>query len=323
MENYNLTANKKIIDHFEHPRHIGEIENPDGYAIVGDPACGDHIKIWIRVEHDTIIDFKYKVFGCWGAIVTTSVVSELAIGKSLADASKLTDDEVVQALDGIPENKRHCSILGIQGLRAAIADFLIKDNHKKYAERMEHYRLMGYDIPKERDEIVRLISDLPQDISILDVGTGKGNLALAIARSGRRCISVDCSAEELYYARLNAFHYRLDEQIDFQQQDAGQLSFAKDFFDVVMTVDFIHHLKNPQPVLQEMMRVCKPSGRIIIADLNKNGQQIIAHKHRLENKEHQILGWSLQEVASWFETNECAVTRAELEFQSMLIVTRR
>ena len=95
----------------------------DGYALIGDELCGDQMKLWIKVEDERIADIRFRSFGCPGAIATSSMAAQLARGRSLQQALELTDDEVVEALGGIPENKRHCSLLGINALHAAIADF--------------------------------------------------------------------------------------------------------------------------------------------------------------------------------------------------------
>lgn len=301
MEQSDSVYNQKILDHFLHPRNVGEIANANGYARIGDPTCGDFIKVWLRIENETIVDFKYKVFGCWGAISTTSVVSELAIGKSIREATKITDDDVVTALGGIPENKQHCSLLGVQGLRAALADFILKDNHRKYVARLEQYRSLGYDIAAIRDKMASLLSDLSNGAKILDVGCGKGHLALAIARSGRGCTSIDISDDEIYYARLNAIYFNLDDRIDLQLQDARQMKFESQSFDAVVSAALFHHLIHPEMVLNEMLRVCKSPGKIIISDLNEQGQQAVATLHRQEGKEHVMLGWSIEEIKNWFE----------------------
>jgi len=323
METDSTFFNQKILDHFTHPRNIGEIENPDGYARIGDPNCGDYIKVWIRVKDETIVDFKYKVFGCWGAISTTSVVSELAIGKTLRQASHLSDDDVIKALGGIPENKQHCSLLGIQGLRAAIADFLVKDNHGKYTERIELYRAHGYDIPGLRKQLVRYVNDLSNDASILEVGTGKGHLALAIAATGRRCTSIDISSEEIYYARLNAIYFGVYDLIDFQVQDARQLSFANEAFDAILSAALFHHLLHPELVLNEMVRVCKGSGRIVISDLNDRGQQIMALVHRNEGKEHVRVGWTIEQIAKWFKYKGFKYTKYSENCEDILVVNMK
>ncbi|MBD3289242.1 methyltransferase domain-containing protein [candidate division KSB1 bacterium] len=322
-ETIDLTLNAKIIEHFQNPRNIGELEHPDGFAVVGDPSCGDHIKVWLKVEDEIITDFKYKVFGCWGAISTTSVVSELAIGKSLKQASLFTDDDVVRELGGIPQNKQHCSLLGIQGLRTAIADFLIKDNHRKFSERIEQYRAHGYDFPLARDLMVNKIRDLPKSANVLDVGTGKGHLALAIARSGRKCISVDISEEEIHYARLNAIYYKLDNLIRFENQDARHLKFENDHFDAVMTAAFMHHLKNPEPVLNEFIRVSKLGTKIVISDFNENGLKMVAQKHREDGKTHDVHGWRMEEVQKWFENQQYSTQLVNEEFETIVTVTTR
>ncbi|MEN6317815.1 MAG: iron-sulfur cluster assembly scaffold protein [Syntrophaceae bacterium] len=115
-----------LIDHFSNPRNVGEIIDADGYALVGDPSCGDQMKLWITVKENRISDIKFKSFGCPGAIATSSMATTLALGKTIAEARKLTDDDVILALGGIPENKRHCSLMGINALLGAIDDYVNK-----------------------------------------------------------------------------------------------------------------------------------------------------------------------------------------------------
>lgn len=121
-----LFYNEMVIDHFTNPRNVGELENPDGEVVVGDPACGDQMKVGIRINNYRIEDIKFKSYGCPGAIATSSMMTELAKGRTIAEALELTDDEVVIALGGIPERKKHCSLMGVTGLRGAIEDFLRK-----------------------------------------------------------------------------------------------------------------------------------------------------------------------------------------------------
>ncbi len=310
---------QNFIDHFTNPRNIGEIKNADGFAKVGDPSCGDFIKVWIKVESEIITDYKYKVFGCGGAIATTSVASELAIGKSIKAAIQLTDDDVIQKLGGLPENKAHCSLLGINGLRTAIADFLIKDNHKKYAERINTYKQAGYDIPKHRKALVQFLNVVPKQAKILDIGTGKGHLALAIAQAGWSVTSVDLSDSELYFARLNAVYFQLDEKIELLTMDAKNLNVPEHSFDVVMCADLMHHLPQPDAVLSEMIRVCKPIGRILISDLNENGQKILKNLLKQEGKEHVLMGWEMKDIQKWFEEKGLSVEFVEKECENFLI----
>jgi nitrogen fixation protein NifU and related proteins len=118
-----LVYNETMIDHFMHPRNVGEIENPDAMAVVGDPTCGDFIRVYIKVRDGKISDFKFLTMGCPGAISTSSIATELAMGKTLEEALKLTDNDVIEAAGGIPARKAHCSLLAIRGLHQAILNY--------------------------------------------------------------------------------------------------------------------------------------------------------------------------------------------------------
>lgn len=120
-----LFYNKVVIDHFTNPRNVGELgpAETDGYGLVGDPYCGDQMKLWISVREGRIAKIAFKSFGCPGAIATSSMLTAIADGKAIQDARKITDDDVIGALGGIPENKRHCSLLGVRALQAAIMDW--------------------------------------------------------------------------------------------------------------------------------------------------------------------------------------------------------
>ncbi|MCR4287685.1 MAG: Fe-S cluster assembly scaffold protein NifU [Deltaproteobacteria bacterium] len=114
---------EKVMDHFTNPRNVGEVENPDGTGTVGNPACGDIMKLTIKVEAGLIKDVKFKTFGCGAAIATSSMVTELAKGKTLDEAEKVMNATVAEALDGLPPVKMHCSNLAADALHAAIEDF--------------------------------------------------------------------------------------------------------------------------------------------------------------------------------------------------------
>ncbi|HHW08128.1 MAG TPA: Fe-S cluster assembly scaffold protein NifU [Clostridia bacterium] len=117
---------EKVMDHFINPRNVGEIENADGVGEVGNPTCGDIMKITIKVENNIITDIKFKTFGCGAAVATSSMVTELAKGKTLDEAKQITRKDVADALDGLPPNKMHCSNLAADALRLAIDDYLAK-----------------------------------------------------------------------------------------------------------------------------------------------------------------------------------------------------
>jgi nitrogen fixation protein NifU and related proteins len=114
---------EKVMDHFSNPRNVGEIENADGVGEVGNASCGDIMKIFLKVEDNVIKDIKFKTFGCGAAIATSSMVTEMAIGKTLDEAMQLTNAAVADALDGLPANKMHCSNLAADALHEAIKNY--------------------------------------------------------------------------------------------------------------------------------------------------------------------------------------------------------
>lgn len=116
----------KVLDHFMNPRNVGEVENADGVGEVGNPVCGDMMRFTIKVEDGKIADVKYKTFGCGAAIAVSSMVSELALGRTLEEAKQLTREKVAEELGGLPPNKMHCSNLGAEALLEAITDYETK-----------------------------------------------------------------------------------------------------------------------------------------------------------------------------------------------------
>ena len=116
----------KVMDHFMNPRNVGEIEDADGVGEVGNPVCGDMMTFYIKVDNNRLSDVKFQTFGCGAAIAVSSIASEMAIGKTLEEARKITPALVAQELEGLPKNKHHCSNLGAQALNKAIDDYLKK-----------------------------------------------------------------------------------------------------------------------------------------------------------------------------------------------------
>ena len=117
----------KVMDHFTNPRNVGEIENADGVGEIGNAKCGDIMKMYLKIDNGTITDAKFKTFGCGAAIATSSMATELIKGKSIDDALKLTNDAVVEALDGLPAVKIHCSVLAEEAIKAAVKDYYDKN----------------------------------------------------------------------------------------------------------------------------------------------------------------------------------------------------
>ena len=114
---------EKVMEHFMNPRNVGEIENPDGIGEVGNPICGDMMTFYIKVKDNRLDDVKFKTFGCGAAIAVSSMVSEMAKGKTLDEVMKITPKSVADELEGLPKQKLHCSNLGAQALRKAIEDY--------------------------------------------------------------------------------------------------------------------------------------------------------------------------------------------------------
>jgi len=136
--------NDKVMDHFMNPHNIGELENPDGTGTYGSPVCGDMMQIMIRVENDVITDAKFKTFGCGSAIASSSVATDMIIGKSIDEALALTNKQIVNELGGLPAVKVHCSVLADHAIKSAIYDYANKTG-KIYAG------LEGFDPNEDED----------------------------------------------------------------------------------------------------------------------------------------------------------------------------
>lgn len=131
-----------VMDHFSNPRNVGEIEDADGVGQIGNPVCGDVMRITIKVADDAIEDVKFKTFGCGAAVASSSMVTEMVIGKRLADAAEVSNRAVAEALGGLPAAKMHCSNLAADALHLAIADYLARNGRE--------------------DEIAALVGPLPE-----------------------------------------------------------------------------------------------------------------------------------------------------------------
>ena len=126
-----LFYSEKVMDHFRNPRNVGVMENPSGVGKVGNPVCGDVMELFIKVENNIITDARFRTFGCGAAIATSSMVTELVKGKALEEALKISNKAVAEALGGLPPIKMHCSVLAEEALKAAVDDYLKKQNDFK------------------------------------------------------------------------------------------------------------------------------------------------------------------------------------------------
>lgn len=129
-----MAYSKEVMEHFENPRNVGKMENADGVGEVGNAKCGDIMKIYLKIDNDIITDVKFNTFGCGAAIATSSIATEMIKGKPVTEAMKLTNAAVIEALEGLPSAKIHCSVLAEEAVKAAIADY---------------YQKQGREIPEE------------------------------------------------------------------------------------------------------------------------------------------------------------------------------
>lgn len=118
--------NEKVLEHFKDPHNVGTMENPDGYAEVGSSECGDTMKMYIKVDNNKITDIKYQTYGCCAAIASSSIATDMALGRTIEDAQAMTKSDIVKELGGLPDKKIHCSLLAEDALKEAIKDYKSK-----------------------------------------------------------------------------------------------------------------------------------------------------------------------------------------------------
>ena len=122
-----MLYSEKVMDHFMHPRNVGVIENADGVGEVGNAKCGDIMKIYLKIDNDIVTDVKFETFGCGSAIASSSMATEMIIGKPISEVMQLTNKAVAEALDGLPAHKIHCSVLAEEAIRKALKDYFDKN----------------------------------------------------------------------------------------------------------------------------------------------------------------------------------------------------
>ncbi|MDD7718051.1 MAG: Fe-S cluster assembly scaffold protein NifU [Eubacteriaceae bacterium] len=144
--------NDKVMEHFMNPRNVGEMENPDGQGTYGSPVCGDMMQIQIKVENDVITDAKFKTFGCGSAIASSSMATEMIIGKTIDEALAISNKQIIDELGGLPPVKVHCSVLADHAIKCAIYDYAQK-NGKTYAG------LEGFDPDADEDDHDEVIEE--------------------------------------------------------------------------------------------------------------------------------------------------------------------
>lgn len=140
-----MDYSEKVVDHYTNPRNAGRIENASGVGEVGNPVCGDIMKMYLKIENSVVTDAKFKTFGCGAAIATSSISTEMIIGKTVDEALQLKNSDVVEALDGLPPVKIHCSLLAEEAIREAIADYFRKQGKLTEEEIVQKCNLQPHD----------------------------------------------------------------------------------------------------------------------------------------------------------------------------------
>ncbi|MBD3272550.1 MAG: methyltransferase domain-containing protein [Elusimicrobia bacterium] len=177
-------------------------------------------------------------------------------------------------------------------------DQVVQDNHKRYIERIDFYKKHGYDLLGERKAILQKI--LPLNNPILEIGTGKGHLALILAQYGYRFTTIDIMPEDQQIARMNLAYYNVYDHAEYMIQNAEHLAFDDHAFKTILCVNVVHHLDRPFSVYKEMLRVCAPGGRIILSDMNDKGFSVINYCHSLEGRTHDRPHHQMSDAEEFF-----------------------
>lgn len=187
--------------------------------------------------------------------------------------------------------------------------------------RRKIYAAYGYDLERERLAVVEAAGPLAG--LILEAGTGKGHLAVTLARLGHRLVSFDLSEEQLAAARENLESNGLADLVELRCENGESLSFADGSFDLIFSVNMVHHLENPFRVIRELIRVLKPSGRLVVSDFSQEGLAMMSEVHREEGGEHQVAPVGLDEVEEFLKKEGFSVARSRTRFQVTLVATRK
>jgi len=160
-----MKYSEKVIDHFTNPRNVGVVQNADGVGKVGNPVCGDMMEMSIQVRDDIITDVKFRTFGCGAAIATSSMATELIKGQSIEDAVKLTNQVIVEALEGLPPVKVHCSVLAADALKMAVADYYRRQGNLEKANELVGEEAEASPVSCAAGEVVSLHWSEPETIA--------------------------------------------------------------------------------------------------------------------------------------------------------------
>jgi ubiquinone/menaquinone biosynthesis C-methylase UbiE len=190
-------------------------------------------------------------------------------------------------------------------------------NHKRYLERKALYSSLGYDVDKERAFILEKAQPLYGDI--LEAGTGKGHFALELAKAGYSFTTFDISETEQAFAKLNLRYFNLDKQVDFRIENGESLSFKDKSFDLVFSVNTLHHLTNPYKVIDELLRVLSFEGKLVLSDFTQEGLTLMDKIHASEGNKHGVGKITLADVQEYLKSKGFKINKTSGKFQEVLI----
>lgn len=196
----------------------------------------------------------------------------------------------------------------------------IVENHKQYLERKALYKSFGYDVDEERFFILE--NAKPISGNILEAGTGKGHFALCLAQAGYSFVTFDISAQEQHFAKLNIVHFGFEKQVDFRIENAERTSFSSGSFDIVFCVNVLHHLQNAYQVINELTRVLKTQGKLILADFTQEGFEVMDKMHSLEGAKHEVSSVSLVDAQVYLTQRGFLISSARSVYQRVLIAKK-
>ena len=199
-------------------------------------------------------------------------------------------------------------------------DSEILDNHKRYLERVALFKSYGYDVERERNFIVEQAK--PLHGKILEAGTGKGFFALALAKENLPFVTIDISADEQHYAKLNLSYFDFIKIADFKIQDAEHTSFPDGSFDIIFSVNVLHHLQNPYQVVEELSRILSSNGKLILADFTEEGFKIMDKIHALDGNTHEAGKIVLSDVESYLIKKGFSVIKTKSLIQEVLVAKK-
>lgn len=197
----------------------------------------------------------------------------------------------------------------------------VLQNHKEYLERKALYGSHGYEVDRERAFILKAAEPLYGNI--LEAGTGKGHFSLELARAGYKFTTFDISETEQSFAKLNLRYFGLENQVDFRIENGDSLSFQDKSFDVVISVNTLHHLIDPYKVIDEFLRVLSFKGKLVISDFTSEGFILMDKIHASEGNKHEVGDTKLTDIEKYLKNKGFRITKASSKFQEVLIANRQ